>query len=575
MWPFSTAYPLKRLEDVSGQTYDYIVVGGGTAGSAVASRLSETPNTTVLVLERGPFQDSYISRIPLASTANGSYAVRRDCDPDSQTDNRALDVLSAETLGGNSRINAMIYTRGAPAYYENWARSHPDWSWADVEPYFRKVEKIIPLRQNHEPVSGIYTHLQKSAGALGLAAEQSANRLDAPAMGYFNLDLAIDSSGYRKSAFHAYLSKELAVRRQATLHICTDVVVSHLDLNPSQGVVRGVFVQKAGQEQKRLDPTFIKAKREVILAGGAICTPQILQLSGLGPRSLLESFGITVVRDLPGVGTHLGDHNLFPVFVEVPAQDSLQQLVDSPLQMLKHFLLFATAGQGWLKSTLDRAIFFNTTHIDRETCTLRATDATLDARNSENFPDIELMIVPVGTLPELYPGKSLFTIQVSLNQPKSMGIVKIKSSDPKDSPNIQLNILSDARDREVARKALRFSLHLAEQFVQHSGYPYKARLFGGPGGSDSKKSDWRSISDDELDKYMRKYIMSVYHLTSSCRMASEEEEGVVDNRLRVHGFKNLRIADASVLPSVAPAHPMAPTYMVAERCADFLKEDWS
>ncbi|KAG8162206.1 hypothetical protein KVR01_007971 [Diaporthe batatas] len=564
MWPFSTTYPIKRLDEVRQTTYDYIVVGGGTAGSALASRLSEDPCVTVLLLERGAFQDSLQSRVPAASVANGSYV----------TGDRKVDVLTAETLGGNSRVNAMIYTRGAPAYYRRWGKTHPAWDWEAVEPYFSKAEETISLRQTQNLQSGIYPHLERAAEALGLPVEPRGNRPGAPSSGYFNLDLTIDSSGYRHSAFRAYLPQELVYRRRDSLHICTDVIVERLDLDPAQGEVRGVFVQSAA---KRVAETshLIRARREVILAAGAICDPQILQLSGIGPRGLLEDLGIPVARDLPGVGGHLGDHSLFPVFVEAALHDTLQQLLSSPFQAVKHAVLFATAGEGWLKSTVDRAIYGATTHIDEETGKLRTDETTLDPQKPENMPDFEIMVVPIGTKPDEYPGKALFTLQVCLNQPRSEGFVRVRSRDFREDPSIQLNMLDDPRDLEVARKALRFTLHLAEQFCFKSEYPHQARPFGGPGSPGWSEGDWRSVSDDDMDEYIRKYITPVFHLTSTCRMADVEKGGVVDEQLRVHGFKNLRITDASIFPFITSSHPMAPTYMVAERCAALIHEKWS
>ncbi|EXU99691.1 GMC oxidoreductase [Metarhizium robertsii] len=573
MWPFDSQYPCKRLQDIADQAYDYIIVGGGTAGCALASKLSESPETTVLMLEKGPIKDSYQSRIPLASVANGIYTKRQN----SSLGSRPVPILSAETLGGNSRINAMIYTRGTPAYYNQWARTHPDWSWVNVEPYFRKVENSINLCQNRELESNIYPFLRKSASALGLPLGHDINRPDSPAMGYFDLHLTVDSKQHRHSAVRAYLPKEVAVRRRARLHICTGVVASRLHLDASTGLVKGVFVQSSQAKQtdsktSPRKPTLVKARREVILAAGAIGTPKILQLSGVGPRLVLERVGIPVVRHLPGVGSNLGDHCLFPVHVQVPVHETLQQLQASILKRAKHAVLYAVAGKGWLRSAVDRAILLCTSHFDEEKGAVLATEA---ADDGETLPDVEIMVVPIGSLPELYPGKSMITLQTCLIQPKSTGTIEITSPDPGVDARIQLNILSDPSDWQVARKACRFALALAEHFIHQSGYPSEARVFAGPGSVGArewKEGDWRVVSDQEIDTYIGMYVGSGFHLTSSCRMGREEDGGVVDSQLRVHGFKNLRIADASVLPCVPPGHPMAPTYMISERCADFIKD---
>lgn len=258
--------------------------------------------------------------------------------------------------------------------------------------------------------------------------------------------------------------------------------------------------------------------------------------------------------------------------VQVPVHETLQQLQASILQRAKHAFLYAVAGKGWLRSAVDRAILLCTSHFDEEKGAVLATEA---ADDGETLPGVEIMVVPVGSLPELYPGKSMFTLQTCLIQPESTGTIEITSPDPGVDARIQLNILSDPSDWQVARKACRFALALAEHFIHQSGYPSEARVFAGPGSVGArewKEGDWRVVSDQEIDTYIGMYVGSGFHLTSSCRMGREDDGGDVDSQLRVHGFENLRIADASVLPCVPPGHPMAPTYMIFERCADFIKD---
>lgn len=537
----------------------------------MASRLSEDPNATVLLLEKGSYHDDFKSRIPLASIANGSYAVQRMSAPEPGARGRAVEVLSAETLGGTSRMNGMIYTRGARAYYDRWSQKASEWSWVDVEWSFKKVEETVSLHQTSHLESDIYPFLERSVNGLGLPSEGSLNEPGSPAVGYFSFDLTIDQKGYRHSAFHAYLPKAIAIQRQDSLHICTDVIVSRLELDSLRGLASGVFVCSSGVKSPK--PYLISAKREIVLAAGAICSPQILQLSGIGPRPILEKVGIPVVRDFRGVGSRLGDHPLLSISIEVPIEDSMQQLQDSYLGMVKHALLYLVAGKGWLKSALDRGIFFNTSHFDLET-----GEYALNDGEAEDLPDAEIIVLPIGTPSTKSSGKGLVSLQLCLLQPKSTGSIEVKSLDANESPQAKLNMMHDPEDVEVARKALRFTLRLAELFVHHSGYPKASRIFYHPGtgsGDEWNENDWRSMSDAYLDEYIQKSVISSYHLTSSCHMASEEEGGVVDGQLRVHGFKNLRIADASVLPGVPPAHPMAAVYMVAERCADFIKETWS
>ncbi|KAI1125964.1 hypothetical protein F5Y10DRAFT_246016 [Nemania abortiva] len=581
MWIYGTAYPLRSVAEVISQEYDYIVVGGGTAGSALASRLSESPEIRVVLLERGPFDHSMRSRIPLASVANGGYVVSRSSIPEPRTE-QPVSLLCAETLGGTSRINGMIYTRGAPAYFDTWPRSGFDWSWKSVEPYFERVEQALSLRQTSHLESAVYPFLAQSARDVGLIPEEHPNQHGSSALGYHNLDLTIDQRGYRHSALDAYLPKNVAIERQSRLHICTDAVVTRLDVDGRSGIARGVYVSPSKAEQPVQTAHLVTARREIILAAGAICTPQILQLSGIGPEAVLDGAGIPVARNLPGVGSRLSDHVLVPVSFEVAIEDSLQQLQASIMSVIKNALLYAIAGKGWLKSALDRGAFFSTSHIDDETGELRETKATGDPFDPGHLPDAEIIVLPIGLAPTKNAGRGLITLQLSLTQPglTSTGDVAVQSLDAGQSPRIRLNMLQGEEDRRAARKALRFTLRLAEQFVFRSGYPKTARMFRHPVtdtdtlGGEWAEGSWRSVSDDSLDDYISKNMASAYHLSSSCGIGEEDEGGVVDGQLRVHGFPNLRIADASVFPTTHPAHPMASVYMVAERCADFVKERW-
>ncbi|KAK8085405.1 GMC oxidoreductase [Apiospora hydei] len=588
MWPFSPSYPERILGDIVGQTFDYVIVGGGTAGCAVASRLSEDPNVRVLVLERGKVRDHWLSRIPLISGSllGGSslfqlvqrLSERPGNAAGGSEKHRRADLRTAEALGGASRINQMLWTRGAPGMYNAWADElgHPDWSWEKVEPFFRKIEDAaaeespsgrrtraylgrggpVHLRR-HKPQFEIYDHVDKAAAALGLSIDNDVNDPDAPPSGYFALDSTIDRDGARHSAYSAYLPKDLALERRGRLAVCTGVVDSKLEVDVAQHCVRGVHVKPAGSKG---GSTFIKAEREVIVCSGAICSPQLLMLSGIGSAEQLEPLGVSVHKNLPGVGSHLSDHHGIPIMMKIPFSQTLHRLQSNILFAIWQVILWIWNKTGILKSgTTAATIYVNTSHIDTQSSTM----------NTGPYPTM--------TPPTPPSRRTSPTFYTCLVQPRTTGRVTLASgNDPEQGPLIHYRTLDDEHDRAVARKALRFALHLAEQFAHKSGYRHAAELFYAPGVKTGRRdiSKWRDLGDDELDAFAQDTVQSVLHLGCTCRMAAEGEGGVVDDRLRVHGFRNLRVADASVFPRIPAAHTMAATYMVAERCAEFVKEEW-
>lgn len=590
MWPFSDPYLEVRVHQVPYDEYDYIVVGGGTAGCAVASRLSEDPNVTVLLLEKGGIGDNWLSRIPLISGSLSKFlqVTHRWSESIANCNDRQTDLWTGEALGGSSRINQMLYTRGVPGIYNQWAQmGHPDWSWEKVEPFFKRVENCVshPKARHlgHDgpvhivqqlPQFELHNHIDKSAAAVGLPIETDANNPAGPAAGYYYLDYTVDDNGYRHSAYNAYLSKDVATARKLHLTICTRVIATRLELDPQNGVVNGVHIKStiplADTER------FIKARREVIVTSGATCSPQLLMLSGIGPADHLRELGISVKKDLRGVGANLSDHHGIPIMLKVPAADSFHRMESDYLWAIWQVVRYAWNKSGWLKAgTTSSTIFLKTSNLDPTTATLApAPDSEkFDASDPDNTPDLEVMIIPAGTVVGKYPGVPLATLYTCLVQPETVGRIELASLDATENPKIHYNMLESAADFEAARRAVRFSLNLAEQFMQASGYKHPVELFFAPNAGTDR--DWRDLSDEDIDEFVRSSIQSVVHLGCTCRMAREEDGGVVDDELKVYGFQNLRVADASIFPRIPAAHTMAPTYMVAERCSQFTKDAWN
>lgn len=605
---------------------------GGTSGCVLASRLSEHPSVSVLVLEKGSVADNFLSRIPLLSQ-NFNFpflqAVSRLSEPIDGFHGRRARVWAAEGMGGASRVNAQLLTRGVPGGYNEWADKFglTEWSWGKVEPYFRRSENAYGRPEakakgyrgydgpvENRPVRTVVPsvrYVDEAAEKVGLPFVEDGNDPRASAQGIVKLDTAINSSGQRVSSYGAWLNARIANERKSHLSVCTRVVASKLVVDEGLKRVKGVQIRRVGKGDRDY---FVKARREVIITSGTLSSPQLLLLSGIGPREAIEPLGIALVKESPAVGRNLSDHISVPICMEVPQKDTLH-IIESALVFIWNLLLYLFLGTGlFTEASTPRSIFVRSNAIDDRTLSVKARDDngvdTMDASTPNNIPDIEVMVIPITGLIEMVPGKSLFTWYTTLVQPFSRGTVGLASTNPLDHARLNHPMLKDQRDLETMHKAIRFAMRLADEF--QSVYPHAAPLTFGPGmdlglldkiyntenrltgakvpefkagttmaeglvekaQEGMRKLNWRTVTDEEIDAYIRRTASSCFHVSSTCRMSNSPEDGVVDQRLKVHGFENLRIADASVFPVVTSAHTMAPTIMVAERCADFLKEEW-
>ncbi|KAF3762951.1 alcohol oxidase [Cryphonectria parasitica EP155] len=623
MWPFSRSYPEVPPSDVDGKTYDYIIVGGGTAGCAVASRLSENPEVSVLVLEKGRVKDIFLSRIPLVSQNflfGDKFQVVSDhfSEPAPQANGLKMKLWTAEGLGGASRINGMVMTRGAPGDYNAWAQEMglDDWSWEHVEPFFQKSENAVahpassarghngPIMIQQFPTPFAWgPYIDKAARKVGLPIVEDVNDPKAPAMGLYRLDQAVDERGHRNTSYQAFLNKRIACERQTHLTICTGAMASRLDVDSDAGSVRGVFIHAATPGKPSKD-FYVKARREVIVCCGGLRTPQILMLSGIGPRDELQAKGITPAQDLP-VGRTLSDHYAFPIMLELPKRETLH-ILESTIFVLWNLLLWLIFSTGLVSSGSNYStIFVRSGAIDDKTMAIQERipghdDSSQGADNMDisqprNVPDIEVMLFAVNGFKRPLPGRTLFSLYACVVQPHSTGRVELADSDSLSHPRVTHPVLRDERDWPVARKAVRFTMRLAQEF-QNSGYPYPAPFAFAPGNNLDKLADpqglqipatpqtppssgaaktWESVTDNEIDRYIRSVATVSLHPSCSCRMSNDPRLGVVDQRLRVHGLDNLRIADTSVFPRMLSSHTMWPAIMVGERCADFITRDWN
>ncbi|KAI2615844.1 putative GMC oxidoreductase [Hypoxylon sp. NC1633] len=627
MWPFSS-YPERSPSEIDGKAFDYVIIGGGTAGCVVASRLSEDRNVSILIIEKGYVRDNVVSRMPLLSQNMFLGDVlqvqsNRWSEPIPGANGRRNRLWAVEGIGGATRMNGMLWTRGFPGDHAAWTEMGlEDWGYEQLEPYFRRIENAIAhpnsksrghkgpieLRQFSFPFAWT-TFLDEAIRKVGLSHEKDINDHMAPAMGSFRLDTAIDRHGSRISALTAYLDKAVASERSNHLTVCTGAVASRLKANAQTGLVTGVHIRSSKEPSREF---FVKVRREVIVCSGASCTPQLLLLSGIGPAGSSEKFGIPLIKELP-VGATLFDHYSIPIMLEVPAKETFHLL--ETIWGIWHILLWLFFGKGLLSlSSMATTLYVRTGAIDRSTMTIKTHDEegrnNLNASLSCNVPDIEVMFMPNSSVERAVKGHTLMSLYPTLVQPHGSGKVELASADVFAQPRITYPMFTNKHDIASARIAVRFSMKLAEE-LQHSDYPYPSKLVFAPGQDldileeweraapieylptpmsthivpESKQDaaighglqenkTWKNVTDDEIDDYVRRVSHTSLHFSGTCPMSGDERSGVVDQQLRVYGFSNLRIADTSVFPKIPSCHTMAPVMVVAERCADLVKATW-
>lgn len=431
-------------------------------------------------------------------------------------------------------------------------------------------------------------------------------------MGFYRLDQAVNERAERNTSYQAFLNESIARTRQSHLIVCTGASVLRLKIDEDGGSIRGVFVRPTGKSKSDI---YVEARREVIVCCGALKTAQLLMLSGIGPRSQLDANGIRVLQDLP-VGQHLSDHFAFPVMLELPNRETMHML-QTAIFGLWHILLWMFFKTGLMSSNcIPNTIFVRSGAIDDKTMAIQEQNPTsasngyssnnMDISQPRNIPDIEVMMFAVAGFKREVPGRSMFTLYPCLVQPHSEGRVELADSDPLSHPKVTHPMLRSQEDWPVARKAIRFTMRIAQEF-QRSGYPHPAPIAFAPGNELDKLAEWEetaeekqletaapvkaaqlaaastssgpaktwdTVTDDEIDRYIRSVATVSLHPSCTCRMSNDPKSGVVDQRLRVHGVRNLRVADTSVFPRMLSTHTMWPAIMVAERCADFIKKDW-
>ena len=532
--------------------FDFIIVGGGSAGCVLAARLSEDPNIQVCLLEAGRAGKDILIRAPLGTAAMlpgygkiNNWALKTV--PQAGLNGRRGYQPRGRTLGGSSAINAMLYVRGVPSDYDDWAASGAEgWRWNDVLPWFKLSERnerggndlhgdAGPLQvANQRTPTGAAHAFAEAAAQCGFVRNADFNGSSQEGAGLYQVTQFFDGEKYgqRCSAAAAYLHP---VMHRKNLTVITRAQASAIVFSGKRAT--GVTFHHKGSIQT------VSARREVIVSGGAFHSPQLLLLSGIGPEAELRRHGIAIRHALPGVGENLHDHLDFIQLFRSKRAEGLALSPFGGINLVRDILRWRRDGDGLIASP------------GAEGAAFLKTDPTLER------PDIQLHFVPGlvdDHLRKLHYGFGI-SCHVCVLRPKSRGTVRLASERPFDAPLIDPNFLADPDDLARTIKGAR----IVDRILKSPALdPWRGREMFTQGVT----------SDGEWERHIRARADTIYHPVGTCRMG-KDALSVVDPRLRVHGLEGLRVVDASVIPSLIGGNTNAPTIMIAERAANFIKAD--
>jgi choline dehydrogenase len=523
------------------QAFDYIIVGAGSAGCVLANRLTEDPATRVLLIEAGGPDRSPNIKIPAAFAKQ--FHTKFDWDfstePEPHVDGRSLYVPRGKSLGGSSSMNAMLYVRGRPLDYDLWeSQGAAGWGWREVLPYFLKSEDNVrgasefhgaggPLRVSNQrsPRAEVDRRLIAASEAAGIRRSHDYNGPEQDGVAMFQVN---QRDGRRWSTADAFLRPAM---KRPNLEVMTRTRTLRVDLEGDRAV--GVQI-----DRPRTHGRSIRAEREVILSAGAIQSPQLLLLSGIGSADEVRSIGLEARHNLPGVGRNLQDHPFVTLIWEISDQNTLHR-ADRP-KPLAEWVLRRT---GPLTSSVAEVVAFVRTRpgLPAADVQFHMGAAYYEDHGAETYDGHCAVIAPV------------------LVSPQARGQVWLRSADPTAKPRIVTNSLSAPDDLRSLVDGMELAREIASQGPMREIIVSEIK----PG------SDQRDRTDLESD--LRRRLMLIYHPVGTCRMSDVGDDAVVDSSLRVHGLKNLRVVDASVMPIIPGGNTNAPTIMLAERAADLIR----
>ena len=525
--------------------FDYIIIGAGSAGCVLAARLTEDANVNVCLLEAGPADSSVLIHCPAglalkAQTGQANWAFQTVAQPG--LNGRRGYQPRGKVLGGSSSINAMIYARGHRGDYDHWAeQGNPGWGYADVLAYFKRAENnergadafhgaggplnVMDLRSPNR-FGPVFVQAGVQAG---YAENHDFNGDQQEGVGLYQVT---HKAGERHSAAKAYLTPHLS---RPNLKVITGALTTRILMSGRRAT--GVEVQVGGQTQR------FEARREVLLSAGALQSPQLLMLSGIGPGAELQRHGITTLHDLPGVGQHLHDHVDVVQVVNAPQLTELFGLsLPGALNAIKGIFEWRRHRSGMLTTNFAEAGGF------------------VKSRPEEALPDLQLHFV-IGKLID-HGRKTVFghgySCHVCLLRPLSRGSVKLAGADAAMAPLIDPNFLAERDDMELLVRGFKLMRHLLQQPALAG---YRGTELPASAGAQT---------DAQIEQFIRGHADTIYHPVGTCRMGPGPAD-VVDAQLKVHGVQGLRVVDASIMPRVVGGNTNAPTIMIAEKAADMIK----